>query len=650
MAVAMAPGLSRLLVYEALSENTAVNNDLLNQIAVDDLAKQVSCSWLFNTDAATEQIFQEMVAQGQSFFNACGDSGAYYADMGAKESDPFITQVGGTILSTSGPGGSWTSESAWHGGSGGVSASIPIPYWQQGVNMSSNQGSTVWRNVPDVSLTAQAVLLIYDNGITNGQTGTSLSAPLWAGFTALVNEQAALNGQPPVGFINPAIYGIGQSSIYSSCFHDIVSGDNTNASSANKFFAVKGYDLCSGWGTPAGQSLINALAPPDSLGILPAVGLSLALTNASTAVGETETLVLTNSGVASLDWSIEAAPSWIQFSASSGVVPPGVPVSLTVTTSSGAINLAAGGYAADVVLSNLTAGVAHAVPIFLEVFDPLILTPVTGMSVSGPVGGPFNLTSQIISLSNAASTSLDWTVRSGSSFLDVAPTSGTLAPGQIASITASLSAAASNLLIYSTSASISCADATTGFAQTLSFTLAVGNGGFETGDFSDWVFSGSTNANFVGSTPLFLPYIHSGAFAGVFGEPTNLATLSQSLPTAPGQLYLISFWLDNPVGGNPNEFMAAWNGSTLFDQTNMPRFLWTNMEFMVTAASTSTPLEFSFQNEPDAFGIDDVSVTAIAPPSFASVAVTNGAVLFNWSAMPGFSYQLQFTTKLRFTW
>ena len=27
------------------------------------------------------------------------------------------------------------------------------------------------------------------------------------------------------------------------------------------FYAVSGYDLCTGWGTPAGQTLINALAP-----------------------------------------------------------------------------------------------------------------------------------------------------------------------------------------------------------------------------------------------------------------------------------------------------------------------------------------------------------------------------------------------------
>jgi hypothetical protein len=646
MAVGMAPGLSQVLVYEAPYDYTSANNDLLNQIAVDDLANQVSCSWFFLIDGATDQIFQEMAAQGQSFFNACGDTGAYYADMAAKEGDPYITVVGGTVLFTSGPGGAWQSEETWSPGGGGVSATYPIPYWQTAVNMSANQGSTVWRNVPDVALSAAGDLVAYDDGLTNALSGTSCSAPLWAGFMALINQQAAQNGRPPIGFLNPAIYALGQGSLYPSCFHDITIGSNRTDLSTNKYFAESGFDLCTGWGTPAGQALINALAPADSLVVLPAAGLSLALTNNSTAAAELETLVLTNEGAASIDWSLGAAPAWVQFSATNGVVAAGSAASLTLTTSPGATNLAAGGYSVFLALSNLRAGVAHAIPIFLVVSDPLILTPATGMSVRGPVGGPFNLTSQTISLSNAAAAPLQWTVNSGSAFLNVAPTSGTLAPGRAASVTATLSPTVSNLLINAASGDVLFADLNTGFAQNLPFTLAVGNGGFETGNFSDWVFAGNPNANFVGGAPLYLGYVHSGAFAAVFGEPTNLARLWQSLPTTPGGLYLISFWLANPVGGNPNAFEASWNGDTLFVQTNMPKFVWTNMEFVASASSTATTLEFYFQNAPDAFGFDDVSVTAIKPPAFASAAATNGVLLFHWSAMPGFSYQLQYATNL----
>jgi hypothetical protein len=650
MAVSMAPGLSQVLVYECPDGATSVIDDMINQIATDDLANQISCSWLFVIDQVTDQIFQQYEAQGQSFFDACGDSGAYDGDMAAKEGDPYITVVGGTVLMTSGPGGTWTGETAWRSGSGGVSSSYPIPYWQEGVNMSSNQGSLAWRNSPDVALTAKAILLIYDNGITNGETGTSCAAPLWAGFTALVNQQAANNGGPPVGFLNPALYAIGQSSLYASCFHDILMGNNTNVASPTNYFARAGFDLCTGWGAPTGQALINALAPPDSLVILPASGLFFGMTNNGMAAGEMRTLMLTNSGATSLNWSLETAPSWVQFSATNGVIPADSAASLIVTISPEATNLAPGGFAADLVLSNLKAGVAHGVPIFLEMSDPLIVTPATGMAVSGPVGGPFNLTSQTISLSNASVGTIQWTAGSTTAFLSVVPGGGTLAPGQTAGVLATLSASASNLLINSFSGSMAFMDLSTGSAQTVPCSLAVGNGGFETGSFADWTFTGNSNANFVGGTPDYINYIYSGQCAAVMGQPTNLATLAQSLPTTPGRLYLISFWLDNPVGKNPNEFEVNWNGNSLFNQTNMPKFSWTNMEFVVAATAAATSLEFLFLNEPDAFGFDDVSVTAIAPPAFGAVvfASTPGAssAVLNWSATPGFSYQLQYATNL----
>jgi xanthomonalisin len=72
----------------------------------------------------------------------------------------------------------------------------------------------------------------------------------------MVNEQAAANGEPTVGFINPALYDIGIGSTFTSDFHDITKGSNGGYSS------VVGYDLVTGWGSPQGVNLINALAPP----------------------------------------------------------------------------------------------------------------------------------------------------------------------------------------------------------------------------------------------------------------------------------------------------------------------------------------------------------------------------------------------------
>ena len=267
MAISMAPGLSRIYVYEA-PLSTGLWVDLLNRMANDNLAKQLSCSYSFGSpDPRAEGIFQQLSVQGQSFFTASGDYNAYDPSTNAIYfpcEDTNITQVGGTTLSTTGPGGSYISETVWNSGSfgsgGGISTRYSIPSWQKGVNMSTNNGSTTMRNIPDVALTANNIWVTYNNGDSIVVSGTSCAAPLWAGFTALVNQQLAANGQNPIGFINKAIYGIGEESAYASDFHDITTGNNTWSGSPNKFYAVAGYDLCTGWGTPKGQALINDLS------------------------------------------------------------------------------------------------------------------------------------------------------------------------------------------------------------------------------------------------------------------------------------------------------------------------------------------------------------------------------------------------------
>jgi hypothetical protein len=268
MVSSMAPGLSGIIMYEAGPNGIA--DDILNRMAIDNVAKQLSASWTFPITPTTDQIFQQFAAQGQSYFNASGDNGAYLGMVDTPADDPYITVVGGTTLTNTGPGGAWKSETVWNrggngpsqGASGGGSSTVyPIPSWQKGVDMSANNGSTVMRNLPDVAAVAENVWVTYDNGSSEAVGGTSCSAPLWAGFTALVNQQAANFGRPPVGFLNPAIYALGLSAGYSTNFHDIVSGNNTNSSSPTEFSAVPGFDLCTGWGSPLGQNLINSLAP-----------------------------------------------------------------------------------------------------------------------------------------------------------------------------------------------------------------------------------------------------------------------------------------------------------------------------------------------------------------------------------------------------
>ena len=263
VAIAMAPGLSQVLVYEGF-----IPLDILNRMATDNLAKQLSSSWdWLPFDPAINQIYQQYAAQGQSMFQASGDSCAYVNGIMPPSDDPFITVVGGTELTTTGPGGTYVSEQVWNvgggvGSSGGISTTYSIPSYQTGVDMSGNQGSTKQRNIPDVALTADNIFIVADNGIPEVVGGTSAAAPLWAGFTALLNQQALQNGQQPMGFMNPFLYSVAKSPNYHECFHDITVGNNTNFVSTNAFFAVPGYDLCTGWGTPAGTNLLNILVPP----------------------------------------------------------------------------------------------------------------------------------------------------------------------------------------------------------------------------------------------------------------------------------------------------------------------------------------------------------------------------------------------------
>ena len=374
MAIAMAPGLSQVMVYEA-SPSSTYPDDLLNRMAEDNAAKQLSSSWNFGTDPGTEQTFQQFAAQGQSFFDASGDVGAYRGGIPSPDDDPYITIVGGTSLTTGG-GGAWVSETVWNQGggvasSGGTSSAYSIPYWQQTVNMTGNGGSTTMRNIPDVALTAGNIRVIYNNGSEETFAGTSCAAPLWAGFMALVNQQAALNGQPPAGFINPAIYWMGEGSNYASCFHDITTGNNTNANSDNLFQAVPGYDLCAGWGTPAGSNLIAALSTPEALQLLSSANFAFnGLTGGP--FGPAASFTLTNISGQSLTWVLANVPAWLTIVPTNGTLLSGSFASVSVNANAAANGLPMGTYTNGMLILDVTDGFARDCQFTLQVQQTLL--------------------------------------------------------------------------------------------------------------------------------------------------------------------------------------------------------------------------------------------------------------------------------------
>ncbi len=115
--VGMAPGLSQIRVYIGSSDI-----DIFNKIASENICKQIGASFVEYDNASNDDpIFAEFAAQGQTLFAASGDWGVYPASEPAfPAEDVYVTGVGGTTLTTTGPGGAWLSETVWRGGGGGV--------------------------------------------------------------------------------------------------------------------------------------------------------------------------------------------------------------------------------------------------------------------------------------------------------------------------------------------------------------------------------------------------------------------------------------------------------------------------------------------------------------------------------------------------
>ncbi len=663
MVISMAPAVSRIIVYEAPNGSTSWST-MLSRIANDNLAKQIGCSWSGgNPDPAVDAIFKQMASQGQSFYCASGDYDAFNGSIPFLLDKTNITLVGGTALTTTGPGGAYVSESVWNertpnpnggnwGSSGGISPTYGIPGWQQGVSMAGNQGSTTMRNVPDVALTGQNVFIVADTNQLENASGTSCAAPLWAGFTALVNQQAAMLGKPSVGFVNPAIYAIGLGPNYASDFHDTMTGDNTWSGSPTRFYAASGFDLCTGWGSPAGQNLINALAGPlDPLALSPASGFT-----ASGAAGgpfnvTAQNFVLTNSGATSLNWTLSNTSVWLNVSTGSGTLAAGGQSTVTVSVNSAAYNLAVGTYPGSIWFTNQTTGAAQLRQFTLQVLQPLAASPTNGFASIGPVGGPFSVTAQNFSLTNMGPVSLNWNVSSVASWLTASPNNGTLAAGGQAPFAVSLNSAANGLAsgIYNTNVVLTNQN---GGAVVLPFILLVGqplvqNGGFEAGTFTNWTQSGNTAYSTVISGNS--QFVHSGTYGAQFGPAGSLGYLSQTLPTFTGQNYLLSLWMSSPnISGTltPNEFNVSWDGSIIFDRTNLGKIGWTNLQFIVTATGPNTVLQFGLRDDPYYLGLDDVSVTPIPVPAFKTATANSGTFNLTWATAAGVVYQVQYKTNL----
>ncbi len=306
-ALGMAPGLSSLVVYVG-STDAAIFNAMAT---ASPLNAQLSSSWTWSpADPNTDNpYFLEFAAQGQNLFQAAGDSGKWTSSQQVFPADDvYVTTVGGTDLTTSSAGGPWASETVWADGGGGISPNkYALPSWQTAAAAGCSSCSKSYRNGPDVSANANYTFYVCADQTTctaNEYGGTSFAAPMWAGYLALVNQQSVANTGKTLGFINPSLYTLGASSSYTTGFHDVTSG-------SNGFSATTGYDLATGWGSPNGSGLLNALlgsttstpgftlsASPGSVSILQGSSGSSTITSTASG-GFSSAVALTASGVPS---------------------------------------------------------------------------------------------------------------------------------------------------------------------------------------------------------------------------------------------------------------------------------------------------------------------------------------------------------------
>jgi len=216
-------------------------------------------NWTTQAMSAMDAACQSAAALGVTITAASGDDGSSDGVTDGKNhvdfpaSSPHVLACGGTNLQAN--GSTISSETVWNGQpqggatGGGVSNVFPLPTWQAGSKVPKPTKPGGGRGVPDVAGDADpgSGYKVRVDGKTFIIGGTSAVAPLWAGLIAVANKQ---NGKS-AGFIQPALY----ASQAKSAFRDIDKGDN------GAFHAAKGWDACTGLGSPIGPQLIRAINP-----------------------------------------------------------------------------------------------------------------------------------------------------------------------------------------------------------------------------------------------------------------------------------------------------------------------------------------------------------------------------------------------------
>jgi len=308
---ALAPG-AAIRVYGVSETDPAENDEILQQVYAD-LPANPSMHVLSISIGGNEldvprdylvieaQYMANLASSGVSILVASGDSGSdpeNETQTTYPTSDPDVTGVGGTTLVMNQTQTIVTAETAWSGSGGGTSIVFGRPSWQVGTGVPTNN---LMRCVPDVASAgdnnegAQVII----GGTTYVIGGTSWSAPTWAAWCALIDQQRG----SPVGLLNPRIYPL----IGSSSFRDITSGNN------GSYSASVGYDLVTGIGVPDVTALMAANLTPGSAPVIPSQ-----LGDIVTTLGQPATFFVVGAGAPALSFQWQrmasGATAWANLS------------------------------------------------------------------------------------------------------------------------------------------------------------------------------------------------------------------------------------------------------------------------------------------------------------------------------------------------
>ena len=268
MVHAVAPGAKIVLIIAA----SGYDNDLTAAINYAyTLPGVTAVSMSFGgsgSDLTVENTFQVAQQTGGAIpFASSGDAAYSGTTPNYPAASAYVIGVGGTRINNV----TWTSaasESAWQFSGGGTASGTTAPSWMQLVQPQSTLQGT--RAVPDVSAVADfqnSAVSTYSEAQWSLTGGTSASAPMWAGFAAIIGQSVGASNESvmkklgsPQGGFGQILYQMAASSNSASLFYRPASGSNNlTASPCSLCNAGGNYNEVTGLGAPDVGNIIAYL-------------------------------------------------------------------------------------------------------------------------------------------------------------------------------------------------------------------------------------------------------------------------------------------------------------------------------------------------------------------------------------------------------